>query len=102
MLQFEWDGSKRREILDKRGVDILEAARMFNLPEAMEIWPDGRNPDELRVNAIGLVGDVWCELVYVERNGLIRLITAWKLNERSKRKAQARYARRAQRHEGAR
>ncbi len=96
---FEWDEEKRQEIIAKRGVDILRAARMFNDPEAVEIWPDPRDHDgEQRINAIGPVGDVYYNLVYADRGESIRLITAWKLNEKSRKKAQARYARRAQRH----
>ncbi|MBB5518315.1 BrnT family toxin [Amphiplicatus metriothermophilus] len=99
--RFEWDENKRQEVLKKRKIDLLEAARMFNTPEKMEVWVDQRQ-EETRVNAIGEVAGVWYELVYAERGDVIRLITAWKLNEKTKRKAQARYARRARRDEGAR
>ncbi len=98
--RFEWDEDKRQEILSERDFDILDAALMFNESGTMEIWVDRRNPEETRINAIGLVDGVWYELVYTERESAVRLITAWKLNEKSRRKAQARHARRAQRDEG--
>lgn len=99
-MHFEWDEDKRLEILKRRDFDILDTARMFNRPETMEVWTDRRNPNEVRFNAIGLVEGVWYEIVYAERIDAIRLITAWKLNEKSRRKAQTRYARRAERDEG--
>lgn len=99
MTSFEWDEAKRQEILIERDFDILDAARMFDNPETMEVWVDRRKRDENRLNAIGLVDGVWYEIAYVERGDVIRLITAWKLNEKSRRKAQARYARRVERDE---
>ena len=96
-FRFEWDEDKRKEVLRKHGVDILDAARMFNNLEALELWPDPRDYDgEQRINAIGPVDDVYYELVFVEKGEARRLITAWKLNEKSKRKAQKRYARRSE------
>ena len=98
-FSFEWDEDKRQEILRERGIDILRVARMFNTPEAMEIWPDPRDYEsEERINAIGPINGVYYELVYAVRGDAIRLISAWKLNEKSKRKAETRYARRAERY----
>lgn len=95
---FVWDEEKRRDVLGKHGVDFLRAARMFNTPDAVEKWPDPRDyKGEKRFNAIGPVNDAYYELVYAIRGDDIRLISAWKLNEKSKRKAEARYARRAER-----
>ncbi|MEM8770274.1 MAG: BrnT family toxin [Pseudomonadota bacterium] len=102
-FEFEWDEDKRGDLLRQRGIDILDAARMFNRPEAMEIWPDPRDHEgERRYNAIGPVEEVYYELVFAWRDDRVRLITAWKLNDKSRQKAQARYARRTQRDEKAR
>ena len=99
VMQFEWNENKRQEILNDRGIDILDAARMFNSPQSMESWVDPRDyGGETRTNAIGYAEGEWYELVYVDRGEIVCLITAWRLNEKSKRKAQARYARRAERH----
>jgi hypothetical protein len=100
MRSFEWDEDKRQEIIKNRELDILDAAQMFWNPESMEIWIDRRTPGEERFNAIGLVDGIWYELVYAQRGDAIRLITAWKLNEKSRRKSKARYARRAKGDEG--
>lgn len=98
-MEFEWDEAKRQAILEEREIDILDAARMLNAPDEIELWPDPRwQGGEARVNAIGRVDGVYYDLTYAVRGDAIRLITVWKLNEKSKRKAQARYARRAQRH----
>jgi hypothetical protein len=98
-MQFEWDERKRKEVYEKHGVDILDAARIFNNPAEVEIYQDPRNHGERRFNAIGRAEDTYYCVTYVERGETYRLITAWKLNEKSKAKCQARFARRAERDE---
>ena len=97
-MEFELDEEKRRSVLDKHGVDLAYLARMFNTPEDMSVWPDIRNETEPRWIAIGRIDGQWYELSFVIRGTAIRLITGWKLNEKTRRKAEARHARRNQRH----
>ncbi|MEQ1932033.1 MAG: BrnT family toxin [Parvularculaceae bacterium] len=102
-MRFTYDEAKREEIWEERGIDLLRVARMFDQQDSVEIHEDTRKDyGEKRFNAIGRVQDVWYELVYVVRDDTIHLVTAWKLNEKSKRKAQNRYARRTQRPGGER
>jgi hypothetical protein len=101
-LEFEWDETKRSKVLADHGVDLLKAAQMFRDPLSIEIFPDVDPAKELRYNAIGKVGEDWYDLTFAFREGKVRLITAWKLNEKTRRKAQARYARRLARNAAAR
>jgi uncharacterized DUF497 family protein len=98
---FEWDETKRDEVWHKHGVDLLDAALIFENESALEIYEDRRHAGEKRFTAIGANDGVWYCVAYADRDNVRRLITAWKLNDRSKRKARARLARRSARHEEA-
>lgn len=103
-MKFTWDEAKRAMAWEEHGVDLLDAALIFERPDEVEVWEDERRDyGEVRCSAIGRTqeGEVY-HLTYAERDGEIRLITAWRLNERSRPKRQARYVRRAARDEGAR
>jgi hypothetical protein len=97
-MEFDWDERKRKSNWEKHKVDLLYAARMFETPDDVECFPDARHLGENRITALGKVEGVWHCLTYEDRGEICRLITAWKLNEKSKRKAQARLARRTARH----
>ena len=103
-MRFTWDEEKRAKVLEEHGVDILDAALIFERPDEVEVWEDARRDyGEVRCNAIGRTAEgVSYHLTYAERGDTVRLITAWRLNDESRRKHQARYARRAARDEGAR
>lgn len=101
-LDLEWDEEKRQRILLSRQIDILDAALMFGEPQSVLVWPDNRKSGEPRFVAIGKVDENWYELVFSLRGTAVRLITVWKLNEKTKRKAEARHARRTQGDENAR
>lgn len=100
-MNFEWDEDKREDVLEKHGIDILDAALIFENEGALEIYEDPRYAGEKRFTAIGVNDGVWYCVTYVDRDDVRRLVTAWKLNDRSKRKAKARLARRVARHEEA-
>ena len=80
---FEWDERKRERVLSQRGIDFLDAIRIFEKP-VLESY-DLRD-NELRCKAIGLVGGVEFALVYVDRGPCRRVITARraKRNERNR------------------
>lgn len=83
-----------------RGLDLLDMALIFENEAELEVYEDPRHDDEKRLTAIGRADGVWYCVVFEDRGEIRRLITGWKLNEKSKRKHQARLARRATRHEG--
>ena len=77
MLEFEWDEEKRQQILAERGVDIVYAALIFE--GKILTRTDNRNDyGEERKISLGMVDDEAYIVVHTERNGVIRLITAWK------------------------
>ena len=76
-MEFEWDEDKRAEIYEKRGVDLLEAALIFE-NEVLEKEDTRRDYGEKRMIALGIAdGDVYT-VVYTKRDEVYRLITAWK------------------------
>lgn len=101
-MEFEWDEAKRQEILGKRGLDLLEMALIFDNAAELELYEDPRHAGEKRVTALGCSEGVWYCVVYEDKGAVLRLITGWRLNEKSKRKHQARLARRIARNEGER
>lgn len=98
-MKFEWDENKHKDVWEKHGVDLLDVALMLENEDEIEFYRDPRHAGERRITAIGKVDGVWYCLTYEDRDSIFRLITGWKLNEKSKRKAQARLARRAAKHE---
>jgi len=53
-MEFEWDEAKRRENLNKHGVDFLRAALMFETP-VLEQIDDREDYGEERMIALGEV-----------------------------------------------
>ena len=76
-MEFEWDEAKRQTILDSRGIDLLYAALIFDGPVLTK--QDTREDyGELRYISLGLVEDVPYIVIHTDREGRIRLISAWK------------------------
>lgn len=84
-MEFEWDETKRQQVLLERGVDILYAALIFEGPVLMRI-DDRADYGETRQIALGMVDDECFVVVFTDRDGIRRLITAWKggRNDRSR------------------
>jgi hypothetical protein len=98
-MEIEWDESKRLSNIEKHQVDILEASLIF------ENWvltePDARfDYGEVRFKSVGMVDGECFVLIHADRNGVVRLISAWKGGRRDKRKYQASLARRNSQNEG--
>lgn len=87
-MEFEWDESKRRKLIERRGVDLVRAARIFRGRVLVE-EDDRHDYGEVRKTAIGMVGEDCYVVVFTERDAVIRLITAWKGGRRERSKYQA-------------
>lgn len=86
-MQFQWDETKRQDVLRTRGVDLLYAALIFEGPVLTA--PDTRGQyGEAREISIGVVDGECFVVVHTMRDGDVRLITAWKAG----RKVHERYA----------
>jgi uncharacterized DUF497 family protein len=76
-LEFQWDEAKRQKTIRERDVDLLKAARIFE--NRVLVFRDGRHDyGELRYRAVGMLEEECFVVIYTERDGVIRLITAWK------------------------
>ncbi len=76
-MDFVWDETKRAEIYRKHGVDLLEAALIFE-NEVLEKEDTRRDYGEKRMIALGMVDGEIYSVVYTKRDEVYRLITAWK------------------------
>lgn len=76
-MEFEWDENKRLQVLSKHGVDILHAAQIF---ESRVLTKRDHRHDygEERMISLGIVDGECFVVVHTERDGITRLITAWK------------------------
>ncbi|WP_394691443.1 BrnT family toxin [Hoeflea sp.] len=76
-MEFEWDETKRAEVYRKHGVDLLEAALIFE-NDVLEKEDTRKDYGEKRMIALGMAdGEVYI-VVYTKRDEVYRLITAWK------------------------
>lgn len=82
-MEFEWDETKRAEIHRKHGVDLLEAALIFE-NDVLEREDTREDYGEKRMIALGIAdGEVYI-VVYTKRDEVYRLITAWKGGQRDR------------------
>ena len=96
---FEWDETKRRSVLVERGVDICEAALIFEGPVLIKA-DLRRDYGEPRFLALGMVDDDCYVVVYTPRGPVMRLITAWRGGEDERIQYQKGLAGRTAGHEG--
>ena len=76
-LDFEWDERKRQSNIDKHGVDFQLAALIFE--GFVSTYVDDRyDYGEERLISLGMVDDDCYVVVHTERNGIVRIISAWK------------------------
>ncbi len=75
-LKFDWDPAKREVNLDKHGLDFRRAVEVFNDPQHID--EDTTRPEhgEVRRKAIGRVGQIMIGVIYTDRNGVRRIISA--------------------------
>ena len=76
-MNITWDPAKNRENQRKHGINFDDAKTVFQDPDRIEVLDD-RDYGEERWVAIGTIGEIVALVVYTERNGGIRLISARK------------------------
>ena len=76
-MQFEWDDAKSRENVRKHGIDFCDATSIFTGP-VFEDLDDREDYGEDRWIAFGLLGEEVIVVVYTERKGKRRIISARK------------------------
>ena len=98
-MEFEWDETKRQQTIRQRGVDMLYAALIFE-GEVLTRRDDRRDYGEERLISLGVVDDECFVVIHTERDGLTRLITAWKGGRDERAQYEAGIARRHKADEG--
>jgi hypothetical protein len=73
---FEWDDAKTEENYAKHGVDFETARQVFRDPFALERLDEREDYGEDRFILTGMAEGVILIVVYTERNGRSRLISA--------------------------
>jgi uncharacterized DUF497 family protein len=73
---FEWDATKARRNYQKHGVSFHTATKAFADPFMVEILDDRENYGEERFLLIGMADGELLSIIYSERQGRFRLITA--------------------------
>lgn len=85
-MDLEWDEAKRRAVLAERGVDLADAE--YVLMDTPTPHATQRRSGETRHVTIGMgPSGRLLTVVWTERGDKVRIITAWKANDRE----QARY-----------
>lgn len=74
-MEVEWNNAKAASNLAKHGIDFRDATNIFLDPNRVE-RQDPRLYTESRIQVIGLVNDVVLFVVYTEREGRYRIISA--------------------------
>ena len=75
-IPFEWDEAKGAENDAKHGVSFEAAAEVFSDPFAVERLDDRQDYGEDRFILIGIAEGTVLTVVYTERDGRIRIISA--------------------------
>lgn len=75
-MEFEWDEDKRQRTIEKHGVDMVYAAGIFEGKVLTRIDPRDYEGEQ-RYISLGIVDGKCFIVVHTERNGVVRLITAW-------------------------
>ncbi len=83
-MLFEWDEAKSQRALNERGFGFEYAARIF-LGSTLERQDDRRDYGEVRIQAIGRVGDDILFAVHTDRGDARHLISARLANRRERR-----------------
>ena len=84
-MKYEWDESKRQEIIAVRDLDIRELGpAVFEDPDVKIRDDDRRDYGEERFNAYGMVGNLRLCLCFTYREGgeVMRFITIFIVNKK--------------------
>lgn len=82
---FEWDEAKAATNLIKHGVSFAFATRVFLDPGLIDFDVSRAADREIRRKAIGVIEGRIFVVVYTERNGAIRMISARRCNAKEAR-----------------
>lgn len=78
--EFDWDETKARSNLVKHGVPFPYAVRVFLDPNVVDFDASREGDMEVRRKAVGLIDGKLHAVVYVDRGGVRRVISARRTN----------------------
>ena len=84
-MGFQWDSAKSVANEAKHGVSFLQAAQIFKSP-VLKIQDARRDYGETRFIALGAFDGEVLRVVFTERDGDIRLISAWRASRHDREK----------------
>ncbi len=87
-MGFQWDTDKSSSNEAKHGISFLQAAQIFRGP-VLKIQDTRRDYGEPRFIALGAFDGVVLHVVFTERGGDVRLISAWKAGRHEREKYQS-------------
>lgn len=82
-MKFEWDEKKNQTNAEKHGIDFIDAEDIFQTVRLTTV-DNRKDYGEPRKISIGKIGPHVCIVVYTERKGVIRIISARKANQRER------------------
>lgn len=82
-VEFEWDTAKSEKNEAERGLPFRLAILLFRSPLLQRV-DDRQNYGEVRIKAIGVVGDHILHCVYTDRSGVRRIISLRHANRRER------------------
>ena len=86
-MGFQWDAEKSASNETKHGISFLQAAQTFR-GTILKTQDTRRNYGEIRFIALGAFDGEVLRVVFTERDGDIRLISAWKAGKHDREKYQ--------------
>jgi len=90
-MKLEWDENKRMDNLYKHGLDFQDAGKIFADKKRIEFTDNRKDYGESRVRAIGKIEAgtfrkrMIALVVFVDRNGIKRIISARPANKKERR-----------------
>lgn len=90
-MEFEWDENKNRTNIAKHGIDFEQVEVVFDDPFLLVFFDERQEYGEVREIAMGKMPlvtqgqSIIIIVVYTERNGITRLISARKANKKERR-----------------
>ena len=84
-MDFDWDPAKDAANRDGHGIAFEEATAVWLDPHVVLVPTLRERDGEPRYKAIGMIGGRLFTVVYVDRDGITRLISARRANRQEKR-----------------
>ena len=87
-MGFQWDLEKGAANEARRGISFLQAAQIFRGP-VLKTEDTRHDYGERRFVALGIFENVVLRVVFTERDGDIRIISAWKASKNDRKRYEA-------------